>query len=958
MSAPRTKRAGEFEGGLLERDRELARLETLLNVGKQGRGGVAVAEGPAGIGKTRLLEVACERAAERGFQVLTARGSDLERQFAYGVVRQLFEALVLAPGQGRRASASLLRDSASHAWPVFGATSFAAAGSEPADRSEAVRHGLYWLTCNLAERGPLFVSVDDAHWADAPSLLFLHYLARRVEHLSVAVVIGFRSGQRGAEPDLVRRIATETAVSVLELHPLSTQGTTELVRSFLGPGASDELCRACQAATGGNPFLLHELATALVADGAPADPGTAARVGRLVPDAVARQVLVRLSRLGPAAIRVARAVAVLGTGTELRHAAALAGLDELEAADAGDALVSADILSAGRSLEFAHPLLAEAVHADARPGERLLAHARAARILADAGSPPERVALQLLACEPDGSEWAVETLRKAAREAAARGAPGTAARYLERALAEPPPAADRRDVLFELGVAESRSAQPAAADHLSEALQLTEKPIARARIAHELAGLHNLLGRFVESAAVLEEAIDALGDADEELRFSLEAEAAVLAVTTLEGRRLLAPRLAAFRAEVAATSDVAAAAPLLAVIAHELTTTDGTAREAAAYAERAFADGRLLSWEGAVPWIGAAALVTADRPLKAEGVLDRMIVAAHSRGSLHALRGALVTRAYARNLRGRVVEAEADARLSLDLSAQEPSDPVRPHRIGQLAIALLEQGRLEEVERLLAAGDLGRPDQDVLAQQVGEVHTRLLLLNGRPHEAWELVETLLRWQQTWGCRNSGWTSIRSTAAHVQSALNQPREACALAAEDLEAARAFEAPRAIGIALRTMALVGAGSAIELLRESAEALEESEAKLELARTLVELGSALRRAGARRDARGPLRRGLDLAHACGGELVAERASAELLAAGARPRRPRATGPDALTASERRVAALARDGLSNREIAQTLFLSRKTVEMHLSHVYGKLGIRSRAQLVGALDQDKSTGR
>jgi DNA-binding CsgD family transcriptional regulator len=156
----------------------------------------------------------------------------------------------------------------------------------------------------------------------------------------------------------------------------------------------------------------------------------------------------------------------------------------------------------------------------------------------------------------------------------------------------------------------------------------------------------------------------------------------------------------------------------------------------------------------------------------------------------------------------------------------------------------------------------------------------------------------------------------------------------------------------------MALVGAGSAIELLRESAEALEESEAKLELARTLVELGSALRRAGARRDARGPLRRGLDLAHACGGELVAERASAELLAAGARPRRPRATGPDALTASERRVAALARDGLSNREIAQTLFLSRKTVEMHLSHVYGKLGIRSRAQLVGALDQDKSTGR
>jgi DNA-binding CsgD family transcriptional regulator/tetratricopeptide (TPR) repeat protein len=941
--------------GLLERESELRRLGTLLDNAREGRGGVALVEGPAGIGKTRLLEAAREDAVGCGLRVLTARGGDLERQFSYGVVRQLFEAVVVGPESA--SPARRLGGAATFAEPVFGSTRFAAAEGEPPDRSAAVRHGLHQLTCDLAASSPLLFEVDDAHWADAPSLLFLHYLARRVDELPVAVVLSSRSGQRGPESDLVRRIAAEASASVLELEPLSLEATTELVRALLGADSAAELCRACHAATGGNPFLVHELATALGAEGLPPDAEAAGRVGRLVPDAVARHVLVRLSRLGGVAIRVARAVAVLGAGAGLRHVAALAGLSELETADAVDALVTADILSPGLPLAFAHPLLGEAVYADTGPGERTLAHDRAARMLADAGSPPERVALQLLACEPTGSEWAVATLRAAAREASDRGAPGPAACYLQRALAEPPVPEDRRELLLQLGVAESRSAQPSAADHLSEALRLTERPIARGRIAQELAGLYNLLGRFGESAAVLEEAIDALGEADQELRFSLEAEAAVLGVTTLEGRQELGPKLAAFRAKAAAMINAPAAAPLLAVVAHELTTTDGTACEAAAHAERAFADARLFSREGAVPSIGAAALVTVDSPTKAEAILDHLIVAAQSRGSLPAMCQALVNRAYARNRRGRLREAEADARLSLELSASEPSDPVRPHKIGQLAEALFEQARTEEVERLLAGSDLGRPECDVLAQQLGELHARLLLLQGRRDEAWGLLEAHLRWQQMWGCQNPGWTSIRSTAALVRSTLNKPKEAHALAAEELDAACAFGAPRAVGIALRTMALVEAGLRLSRLRESVAVLEGSEARLELARSLTELGSALRRAGRRREARQPLRRGFELAHGCGGTLVADRARTELLATGARPRRPQATGRDALTASERRVAAMATEGLSNREIAQGLFLSSKTVEMHLSHVYRKLGIHSRTQLAGALGRGETTG-
>jgi DNA-binding CsgD family transcriptional regulator len=941
--------------GLLEREGELRRLGELVDRALEGRGGVTVVEGPAGIGKTRLLEAVCERAAERGFRVLRARGSDLERQFPYGVVRQLFEAAVVGPAPGSRASP--LRGLAAYSKPVFGSFESLADADRTPDRSESVIQGLHWLTCNLAESGPLLVAVDDAHWADAPSLLFLHYLARRLEVLRVAVALSSRRGQSGPEPELVRRIEADGCERVLVLRPLSVEASTELVRSRLGAGAADELCKACHAATGGNPFLLQELANALAAERAPVDAAAAARVGRLVPDAVARHVLVRLSRLGPETVSVAHAVAVLGAGTELRHAAQLAGLTEREAADAIDALVSADILSPGLPLEFVHPLVGEAVYSDARPAERLLAHARAARLLAAAGTPPERVALQLVPCEPAGSRWAVATLRWAARTATARGAPLTAARYLERALEEPPPPEDWRDLLFELGVAESRGAQPHAAEHLAEALRLTREPVARAPVAQELAGLYNLLGRFDESASVLETVIDALGEDERELRLGLEAEAAVLAITTLDARRRLAPRLGAFRAKAAAVGDAPAAAPLLAVIAHDLACTDGTAAEAAAYAERAFADGRLVSREGPVVSVGTAALIMADRPVTAEAILDQAIAAARSRGSLQALRAALAGRAYARNRRGRVTEAEVDARLSLELSAHEPSDPVRPLRLAQLAEALFEQARLEEAESLLAGGDLGRHDRDLLAQPLGEIRARLLLLRGRPDEARPLIDAQLRWQRAWGCRNPGWTSTRSTAALVRSALNEPTEARALAAEDLEAARAFGAPRGLGIALRTMALVEPGPGIPRLRESVAALERSEARLELARSLVELGAALRRAGARREAREPLRRGRELAHALGGALVAERARVELLATGARPRRPQLVGHEALTPSERRVAAMAKDGLANREIAQALFLSPKTVEMHLSHAYRKLGIGSRTQLGRALGQGESTG-
>jgi predicted ATPase len=330
--------------GLLERERELAALEAALDAAGAGRGGVVVIEGAAGIGKTRLLGAARAGAAARGMAVFCARGSDLESKFAYGVVRQLFEHAVAREGD------ALLFGVASHAASVFITRELSRERPPAIPSPAALEHGLFWLVANLAERGSLLVAVGDAQWADEASLRFLHYLARRVDELGVALVLASRRAGSGVRSELAARITAEPATRVLPVRVLSAAAASELVRALVSRDADERFCGACYAATGGNPLLLRELAGALAADGVPADRSEPGRVERLVPDAVARHVLVRLARRPPAAAALARAAAVLGDGAEPRHAAALAGLDESAAVEAADALVAADVLRPHRPL--------------------------------------------------------------------------------------------------------------------------------------------------------------------------------------------------------------------------------------------------------------------------------------------------------------------------------------------------------------------------------------------------------------------------------------------------------------------------------------------------------------------------------------------------------------------------------------------------------------------------------
>jgi DNA-binding CsgD family transcriptional regulator len=224
------------------------------------------------------------------------------------------------------------------------------------------------------------------------------------------------------------------------------------------------------------------------------------------------------------------------------------------------------------------------------------------------------------------------------------------------------------------------------------------------------------------------------------------------------------------------------------------------------------------------------------------------------------------------------------------------------------------------------------------------VRGRLLVAQHRPAEG--LADLLAAGEVALatGSRCPAYLPWRSAAAHAHAALGDTGAALALADEEVALARAFGAPRTLGVALRTAGAVRGDEA--LLRESLTCLT----GLERARTLAALGALLRRANRRSDARALLREALDVAQHAGAAPLRDRVEAELRATGARPRRAVLTGAEALTASERRVAELAADGLTNREIAQALFVTMRTVEGHLTGAFGKLGVRSRRELPDAL--------
>src|SRR3954471_17063272 len=328
----------EIIGGLVEREKELALIRDAVDRTASGSGTVLVVEGPAGIGKTRLLEAAQAIAAERRMLVLRATGGELEVDLAYGVVRQLFDGPLAHMGEEERSS--VLSGAARLAAPLLGHTAnaeIAPSTISALDPSPGILHGLHWLTANLAADAQVLLLVDDAHWADVPSLRFLVYLARRLDGIPVVIAVAARYDEPGQQRDLVAQLVVAEPARVLRPRALSSGGTRRVVDAVLGKDATHDFAAACHTVTKGNPYLLGELLASLRSEGLDRR-GTADRVAELGPATVDRSVLLRLRGLPAPAASLSRALAVLGGGADLAHAAALAGLDRDDAVAAVDAL--------------------------------------------------------------------------------------------------------------------------------------------------------------------------------------------------------------------------------------------------------------------------------------------------------------------------------------------------------------------------------------------------------------------------------------------------------------------------------------------------------------------------------------------------------------------------------------------------------------------------------------------
>ena len=933
--------AGTREGGsdaLLERGAELAEVDGAVARATGGDGGILLIEGPAGIGKTRLMAEARRRGAEAGMRVLSARGSEIEREFAFGVVRQLVEGLLTDRDLAERAFAG----AAEGARPIF-ASPDAGAGGE-GDASFAALHGLFWLVVNLAGEGPLMLAVDDLHWCDRSSLRFIAYLAGRLEALPVAVAAGLRTAEPGTDPALVAEITRDPTTVVLRPGPLSPEATTALIESRLGEHAELDFARACHRATAGNPLLLTELLRALRAEGVALDARHADAVAGVGSRAVSRAVLARLARLSPDAVAVTRALAVLGDGADLRTVAELAGVEPAAAAAATGELARAEVLGPETPLAFVHPLVRDAVYRDTPPGERERRHERAAEILRAAGAPDERVAAHMLLMSRAGDPDVVDTLLRAARAATGRGAPDSAVTLLRRALEEPPPAERRADVLFELGRVEVMISGPDAAEHLRAALDGLADPARRGLCAYELARTLVFTGSPDDAYDVVRRIAAELPEELGDHRRRLQAMQHMTLFFGAEPTEELVP-LEPWRA--AEGPGDAGARLLTAMAALGWAISGGRAEDATRVALTALEGGTLPDVDDNLIFVAAALIpVFADRPEALE-VWDGLLARVHRKGSLLGVLTVHLWRGYALLRRGELEEAEASVRRAHEEMVAWGSPPaLLAYPAAVLAEVLVERGEPGAARAEIDV--IGAPPASDAARLLLGSRLLVLLAEGRDAEVVDLAgEYRARFPDV---VNPAWAPWRAAAAEALARLGRDAEAEEMIAAEVEQCRVWGAPGPLGRALRVLGALRRADGLPVLEEAVAVLDGTPARLELAKALVQLGTALRLGRRPTDARDPLARGLVLATACGATPLAERARAELQAAGVRPRADALSGAGALTVSERRVADLATEGRTNKDIAQVLFVTPKTIEVHLSSVYRKLGIRSRRELAQAL--------
>lgn len=919
-----------MEPGLVERERELAVLRSAVDRARQGDGALIVIRGPAGIGKSSLLDALLREPGD-GVSSMRARCASLEVDLPYGVVHQLLDAVVRGCGPAERDR--MFRDAAAPARGLFEGLTV------DADAATLAR-ALFWLVAALAEDGPLVIAVDDLQWADRSSLHALAHLAHRVADLPVALLLALRDT---ATTDAVAALADHPAAEVLEPRPIGREGTAALTRELLGAEPEDEFIQASGEATGGNPFLLRELLRETARSGTAPDAAGAQAVSDLRPAHVARHVRGRLRDLDTAAQRLAGAASLLGDETPLRLVARLAGLDLAVAVVAADALVAQAVLAHPDPVRFAHALVRDIVAEETPRAQRAQRHYEAARLLADDGAAPERVVAQLHLGPRAGDEWTVARLREAAEGAVRGGDPAAAARHLLRALQEPPAPEHRASVLRALGHAEQAAGDPGAGDRFAAAAEHAVDP--ERRLADLLDGAMALhwAGRChtaLEQLAAIEPLVEQADDPRLRRRVALDRlDMACLYDAGLVDA-LIDEVLHDLPAEPSGEDDARA----LLYAAHAAVARGRPAAEALALAERALsaAPDRRAAIEGC-----AAIRVEAGQPAEAAVLFEHLQARARRVGDARDEILSSLLRVWPLIRAGRITEAAGEAVLIEERRRLGWDDELFIR--GDLAWALTEHDEPAEAVRLLDGRTFPLDGHAGHAWQV-EQRARALLALGRPVEALAaLRDARPRFDSLplamGHIATSQWRTLTAEAGRAAGDLRADEQQ-AVEIAFLQAS-AWEAPAVLGHVLRVKGQLTSGEEqIALLERAESLLSETSARLELTEARLALGAALRRDGSRSRAREPLRLGLADAERCGMRRLARLIADELRATGARPRRTELRGIGALTPSEHRVCELAAAGATNRQIAQTLFVTTKAVEWHLRNAYPKLGVKGKGEL------------
>jgi ATP/maltotriose-dependent transcriptional regulator MalT len=969
------------------RERELRILTRLLDEARSGGSAAVAVVGEQGIGKTRFLRELSRQAESSGCAVLRGHGSELEVDVPFGpvvdalddVVGELDPVVLRRPGDDRLAELGAVLPS------------LAGRGGRLVSLLEVERYRCHYAVRaalqQLVRDRPLVLVLDDMHWADPASVELLSYLLRR-DVPGVLLALAFRPSAPRSLVGTVTLAARERALQVVELGPLSAGEAATMLKGAVGPARTPAL----YAESGGNPFYLEQLArfSQTHADGLLPGGAGGADLDAGVPTIVRATIDEELARLSPPARHLAHGAAVAGDPFDLDLAREVAEVDEPGGAAALDELVRAGIVRPTRvpgRLQFRHPLTRRAVYETTGRGWRLRAHRRAAQGLARRGAPVGAQAQHVARSAPSAGDEAALSLLVAAGELAAPRAPAAAAHWLEVAVRLLPAEATlerRLDLLVPLAKAMGTAGRlQDSRAVLRQALDVAPAGDAgrRARLTTLLAGVELELGSGEEARRLLETALaETPPDSTEAGELLLR-----LAVNhTMWGQWDAAARAGHAAMEVARSlGDRDLVIQASAVVAAYEACRFGTEADDLAGDITADIDTHLDQ--------AAAGIDAVPDEKMSPSLLDTLWLL--GRAEQYLERWDITQRHYERGIR--VCRATGHGARFLDFM------------MGLVSVLLVPQGRLSEARHTsdVVTEMLHLVDNDQAALLNSALRCWVLSFQGQTHEALAAGEDALRVaeraphsQYTWlahvlygealvdaGQHENGRDRILAAGgpelSHVAPSI-RPRffrdlTEAELALGNLDAAK-DAAKRARGIADRhglPMRLGDAGyaeAAILVAEGQAEqAVERADAAirayaaarmpLEVGRCRLLLAHALRESD---DDERAVDKELEAAHALfterGAARLADRAARELRRSGRSvPRRRNGgaaaaerRGPGSLSPRERQVALLVTEGRTTRQIAEALFLSPKTIETHLAHIFAKLEVSSRAAMTATLER------